>query len=144
MSLPIVLAAGLFFAADTAKDDQTKLQGVWNVVGLEFDGRDVSGEVKDMQFIIKDNVVTVKGDYPEQEKFSKFTFKLDPAAKPGGFDALISMGEEKGAKLPGIYQLEKGKLKLCLRLIGKERPKAFTTESGSTRALIILERAKAK
>jgi len=115
-----------------------------NVIGLEFDGRDVSGEVKDMQFIIKGDVAIVKGDYPESDKYSKFTFKLDPAANPGGFDIVIKAGDEKGAKLPGIYELEKGKLKLCIRLIGKERPKAFDTESGSTRALIILERAKAK
>ena len=125
----VIAASGLLLAADTAKDEQAKLQGTWNVVGLEFDGRDVSGEVKDMQFVIKGDLVSVKGDYPEQDKYSKFTFKLDPKANPKGFDAVISVGDEKGAKLPGIYQLDKDKLKICLRLIGKERPKKFETGS---------------
>jgi uncharacterized protein (TIGR03067 family) len=145
LMIPLAL---LFLAADekkdAAKDEQGKLQGTWNVTAVEFDGQDVSGEVKDMQFVIKDNAVTVKGDYPEQDKYSKFTFTLDPAANPKGFDIVIKAGGEKGAKFPGIYQLEKDKLKLCLRLIGKQRPKNFATEAGSTLALLTLERAKLK
>lgn len=142
MPLPFILAAGLLLAADPAKNDHATLQGTWNVIGLEFDGDDVKDRVKNMQFVIKDHQVSVQGDYPDQDKYSKFTFKLDPAGKPKGFDAIITAGDEKGAKLPGIYQLEKDNLKICLRLLGKERPKEFATQSGSARVVVILERAK--
>lgn len=145
LSIPLVC---LLLAADekkdAAKDVQTKLQGTWNVVGIEFDGRDVSDQVTNMQFVIKGDDVVVKGDYPEQDKYSKFTYKLDPAANPHGFDIVIRAGDEKGAKFAGIYELGKDRLRLCLRLVGKERPKKFETESGSTLALITLGRAKGK
>ncbi len=140
----LLTASGLLLAADAPKGEQAKLQGVWNVVGIEFDGRDVTDEVKDMQFVVKGDSVTVKGDFPEQDKYSQFTYKLDPAASPQGFDITIKAGDEKGARFPGIYQLEKDRLKLCLRLIGKDRPKKFETEAGSTLALITLEQAKGK
>jgi uncharacterized protein (TIGR03067 family) len=71
--------------------------------------------------------------------------KLDPGKNPKQVD-LVSLEENsKGRTLLGIYKLEKGRLRICLRdhrAAEKGRPTEFMAEAGSDQALITLESLK--
>ena len=42
----------------------------------------------------------------------------------------------------GIYQQEGNRLKVCLDLSGKDRPREFKTKSGSNAILLVFKREK--
>ena len=142
----LLLATGLVLGADDAgKDakDQDRIQGSWKVVGLQLEGQEILGDtVKELRLAIKGEMIQPEGDFPENDRYGKFTFKLDPTTKPRIFDATIAAGNDKGTVLEGIYQLEGDKLKLCVRLIGKDRPSDFASKVGSGVVLVTLERIK--
>jgi uncharacterized protein (TIGR03067 family) len=141
----MILAAGLFLAADDPKKDDAKkdldaLQGKWTCVSGEVGGKPTAEEdTKGVEFTVKDDTYTVKkpGD-PEE----KGTIKLDPTKKPKAIDFKILEGNDKGKSQSGVYELEGDTLKLCLALPGKERPKELSTKEGSMSFLIVFKRAK--
>lgn len=92
--------------------------------------------------IFKDDTIAADGDFPDKDKYAKFTYKLDPSTTPKIMDVTITAGEEKGTTFEGIYELDKDKLKICLRILGKERPSEFATKANSNLVLLTLERAK--
>jgi hypothetical protein len=44
--------------------------------------------------------------------------------------------------LEGIYQLERGEWKICLKLNAKDRPGKFETQQGTETVLVTLKREK--
>jgi uncharacterized protein (TIGR03067 family) len=131
MLLPAALAAGLLVAAD-AKDDAAKkdmdaLQGKWQLVSLERDGKSVD--------VPKDAVRVVKGDKytinPRPGVTIEGTFKIDPTTKPKQVDATASAGPNKGKTMMGIYEIDGDTLKICYALPGKDRPTEFGSKEGS-------------
>ena len=142
----LLITSFLLGAAEADKKetrDQEAIQGTWKVVGLRLEGQEILGDsVKEMKLVIKGDTMRPEGDFPEQEKYGKFTFKLDPTTTPKIFDCTLAAGDDKGMVLEGIYQLERDKLKLCVRLIGKERPGKLAAEAGSGLVLATLERIK--
>src|SRR5262245_65584155 len=65
------------------------------------------------------------------------TFKLDPAKKPKAMDVTYDDGPNKGKTNHAIYALQGDTLTICRhQQPARERPKEFTSEAGSDRALI--------
>jgi uncharacterized protein (TIGR03067 family) len=59
------------------------------------------------------------------------THKVDPTKKPKEIDAMDTEGPYKGKTVLGIYKLEKGEFTVCFAPPGKDRPKEFSTKSGT-------------
>jgi uncharacterized protein (TIGR03067 family) len=97
--IAMIVAAGLLLAGDAKEDvakETKKLEGSWKVTSIEFSGQNLLGDmVRDLQIVIKGNQMTVKGDFPEPEKYGKLTIKIDPAANPKHMDVTITTGDDK-------------------------------------------------
>ena len=144
-SLPAILAIGLFLGGDKPNDatkkEIEKLQGTWAVQTVEFDGEKLTEKfITEIKLVVAGDKITVNGNFPEKERYGKFTWKIDPTTMPKVIDLSLS-GEEKNV-LEGIYQLEKDNWKICLKLNPRNRPDKFATQQGSDTVLVNLKREK--
>jgi len=84
----------------------------------------------------------VEGSNTVKKDYGKLTMKLDPSTTPKCVDIVITGGDQKDAVLEGIYELQGDTLKICAKVIGKERPGQFTSPEGSNIVLVVLKREK--
>jgi uncharacterized protein (TIGR03067 family) len=134
-------------AADEPKvgaKDKEALQGLWQGVEMEADGRKApAAALKEFQIrFAGDQIVFTPATDPR-----KHSFAIDPEAKPKAMDLTAGDGPKKGQKLPcAIYKLDGDKLTICLDKEGTagKRPTEFKTAAGDGFALIVLERVKDK
>ncbi len=125
MLLPAALSVGLLTAAD-AKDDAVKkdteaMQGKWQLVSLERDGKTVDVP-KDAVRVVKDDTYTIT---PRPGVTIEGTYKIDPTAKPKTIDITPTTGDNKGKTALGIYEIDGDALKICWAPAGKDRPTEF-------------------
>jgi uncharacterized protein (TIGR03067 family) len=77
----------LFIAgqADPVKTELARLDGVWQVVGHETNGKPASEDHwRQVQFIFKGDQLTFKGDDILSKKVAKIMLVIDPATTPRG------------------------------------------------------------
>jgi uncharacterized protein (TIGR03067 family) len=128
-----VLAVGLLIAAnssggDAAKTELKKLEGTWSMVSGEAKGEKLpESTIKSAKLTIGGDKHTVKVG----EDTIIGTHKLDATTKPKSIDAMDTEGPFKGKTTFGIYKVEKGVFTVCFAPPGKDRPKEFTTKSGT-------------
>jgi uncharacterized protein (TIGR03067 family) len=137
-SLLLVLSAGLVFAAEGGKD-LDKLQGTWDRVSGEVDGKPVPADV------LKNSKLTISGDkytLTMGDEKRGGTLVLDATKKPKAIDIISAAGPNKGKALLGIYELDGDTFKYCLAPPGQERPKEFTAKAGSGQMLYVNKKAK--
>jgi uncharacterized protein (TIGR03067 family) len=131
-----VIAVGAGERLNDAKD----LQGEWQAVDLEAQGKKASAEeVKGFRVLIKDDEIT----FNPRGEGRKSKFKSDPSKTPKAMDLIPQDGPGKGKGVAGIYSLENGQLRLCVRNFGgdpTERPKEFKTQVGDGLSVMTLER----
>jgi uncharacterized protein (TIGR03067 family) len=137
----IVLVLSLLPAANLQKTtpemEGKKLQGNWQVITLETNGKEVSPDDTDrLKVMITGNTMIFKGSTKNEE----MTFMLDPSKKPKEID-LLNPDKTVGTFL-GIYALEGGELKICYGRKEKDRPGEFGTKSGDHRVYLLLRREK--
>jgi len=120
---------GLLFASVViAQDDAKTLEGTYALVGGEVKGEKIPESVlKASSNINKGNTHNVK---MVDESFIG-THKLDPNKTPKEIDSTDTEGPLKGKSYLGIYKLENGVWTVCFAAPGKDRPKEFTTKSGT-------------
>lgn len=117
-----------------AKKEKQNLQGKWQAVAIEADGKKGPEDlVARMTIIFSDDTFTLDIGVK-----TKGTFLLDLANTPKTIDFAFS----KDVVAKGIYILDGDSLKICYAQPGKERPKELTTESGSGHELFVLKRTK--
>ena len=140
----MVLTVGLLIAAAAPKDDDAKkelkkLEGNWAMVSGEDKGTKLPEDT------VKNAKLTIKGD-KHTVKVGEDTFvgthKLDPSAKPKAIDATDTEGRFKGKTTLGIYKLEGDKFTVCFAPPDKERPKEFSTKSGTGQFIHVWKRQK--
>ncbi len=145
----ILLAGSLFtmvFVAARAAmaDDAKDLQGTWRIVSLEANGESKApGEFEGWKFVFEgDQAWHIK---PE-ETGPKLRFKLDAARKPKTIDLIVQEGDDKGKVAPGIYELDRDRLRLCINIFGDPsyRPAEFKTQDRDGAGFAVLERVKGK
>ncbi len=139
----LALLATLAAAAPADKaagptDDHARLQGNWTAVSGEQDGQKLADDA------VKGVRVTFDGDevsfFPKQDK-SRVTFRLESAGTPRGLTMTAQEGPDKGKSIPGIYELQGDRLKLCVALKpGTARPPAFAAPADSGLLLLVLRR----
>jgi uncharacterized protein (TIGR03067 family) len=141
----VAVAVALLLAADETKNDAAKkdleaIQGSWVGVSGEEDGKAVpEGAAKAMELIIKGDKYTFKVNGEEMEQG---TLHLDPAQKPKALDLKITKGDDKGKSQKGLYQIEDGKLKICVSAPEKDRPKELSGKAGNKANLYVFQRSK--
>jgi uncharacterized protein (TIGR03067 family) len=142
MRVSILASFGLFIAssliAADPKDDAEKelknLKGVYVMASGEEKGE----KLPDM--IVKTATLTVEGDEHTVKIGDQTiigTHKLDPNKKPKEMDSSDTEGPFKGKTYLGIYKFEDGVFTVCFAAPGKDRPKEFTTKSGTGELLHI-------
>jgi uncharacterized protein (TIGR03067 family) len=140
----LTLAIGLLIAADAPKDDATTkdskgVEGSWVMVSGEAKGEKLLADVvKNAKLTIKADQHTVKvGD----DTFIG-THKLNATTDPKKIDSMDTEGPFKGKTALGIYKLEGDEFTVCFAPPGKDRPKEFTTRSGTGEILHVWNRKK--
>jgi uncharacterized protein (TIGR03067 family) len=138
-----LLAVGLLVAADRPKaDDATKelkeLAGTWTLVSEVADGEERDADyLKKIKWIINED-----GTWKVLEDGKvKYRGKLavDPAKKPKTIDSTLA-GDQEGTVVLSIYELKEDSLKHCFA-VGKDRPTAFESKSGSGYTNSVFKRA---
>jgi uncharacterized protein (TIGR03067 family) len=130
---------------DAAKKELAKLEGGWQVVSGEEDGKPAGDYVVEhLKWEFKGDRLTFKGIEPLTEIASKLTVKIDPSTNPKCIDFKVDVGSEKGHTLEGIYEWKGDELKVCLfvSFTERNRPLEFETKEGSNRATFVLKRQK--
>ena len=135
----LALAAGLLVGADDAKDELKKLEGTWTMASGEKDGKALAEQtIKGAKLVFKGGQHDVKvGD-----DIFKGTHKVDPSQKPKTIDATDTDGPFKGKTVYGIYEVDGDTFKVCFAAPGKDRPKEFSTKSGTGHILHVWKREK--
>src|SRR2546423_8142348 len=130
---------GAVAAADETgvKQELAALRGTWYFTAQEVDG------MRMREGMLKLSRIEVDGD-----GFTTFTpegtykgqFSVDPARSPKTIDMKFSEGPEAGGTCRGIYELEKGRWKLCLMMRGEGRPREFGAAAGRRQGFGAVER----
>jgi uncharacterized protein (TIGR03067 family) len=142
-ALTLLLSSGSLPAADDAKADAVKkelakLQGTWQLVSAETDGKkDPEEQVKKIRVVIKGSQHSVY--FGDKAVVENVRFDLDPTKKPKTTDDTL----EDGRVIRGIYELDGDTLRSCVGGIGKQRPTEFTAKAGSGQTLRIFRRVRA-
>jgi len=135
--LPVVAGA----QDDAVKKDTKRLQGVWEVTKLVYNGSDFFAKgMAGFDFEFKGNEAVVLGNEKVRKEYARLRFQLIPNSTPPIMDLSITFGLQKDAKVEGIYDLKEKELKLCVRVFGNERPTEFASPAGSSIAYLILRK----
>jgi uncharacterized protein (TIGR03067 family) len=125
---------------DAAKKDLEKLQGNWQLISMERDGKKTPQEdAKKITLTIQGNKFVLRKD---GEVISEGTMSLDPTRKPKEIDETITTGPNKGKVFSAIYEIDDEHHKICFAAAGKERPTAFSSLPGSGQLLQVWKREK--
>ena len=117
--------------------DLEQLQGRWQIVALEVDGREVSKDsFADARIIIDGD------DYATAGMGASYSGKilLDQTSHPKKFDLNFSDGPHAGKAALGLYLLDRDQWTICVGFAGYERPVDFRTSPQSGHALETLRR----
>jgi uncharacterized protein (TIGR03067 family) len=124
---------------DAAEKDLKALQGAWVVESLEYDGEDVSRDYP-LALTFQGAEATLEGNDDVRKEYAKIAVKLDAGTQPKGIDVTVARGTQKGLVLEGIYEVDAKRLRLCVKVVGKDRPSAFKAPAGAGIALVTLKR----
>jgi RNA polymerase sigma factor (sigma-70 family) len=109
----LAIAVLFFTRARETRPDTELLQGTWNATNVWVNGQKLPGEGVDIAFT--GERVTLR--FPGMPPLSP-TFRIDPSKDPKE----INFDLPGGVTWPGIYQLERDRLQLCINLLAGERP----------------------
>jgi uncharacterized protein (TIGR03067 family) len=122
--------------SDTADADGKKLKGKWKVVSLAVDGMK-QDEVPNHRLTFADGTFVLEIDGQER---ANGTYRLDAAAKPKVLDLVFTEGIHAGDTMPGIFEWDGDRLKLCAGAPKGDRPKDFNSPDGSGHRLMVFEK----
>ena len=141
----LVATAGLLSAAYAPADkaatkEYARIEGTWNLVSLQMDGKKMPEKsFKGTQLICKGRDFT----FVQGKESLKGTFKVDVSKTPRQMDATFTNGPEAGKTALCIFELTDDTYRICVALVGKPRPTAFASKAGTGHVLEVFKRAKA-
>ena len=118
-------------------DELEKLQGIWKIVALEVEGKEMAAAM-----FAGASIAIEADNFSTTSMGATFTGKVtcEAAENVSTIDITFTAGPHAGQKSLGIYQLAGDTWKLCLGLAGYDRPQEFATAPGSGHALESLRR----
>jgi uncharacterized protein (TIGR03067 family) len=133
-----VFAVALMVAAGT-QDDSSKLNGMWVLVRGEQEGKSLpENTIQGIKLVMdSDKHTLIVGN----DKMVS-THHLDPTTTPKSIDAKATEGPYKDKALLGIYRIQGDEFTVCFAAPGKERPKSFTSKSGTGTFVHVWKRQK--
>lgn len=114
------------------------MEGTWEFVALEIDGRTVSPAMTTSSRILMDGD-RFRTESPEATY--EGVFGIDVEAEPHHIDIDFVAGPEAGNRNMGIFRLNGDALEICLDMTGRSRPTEFRTTANSGHACEVLRRA---
>jgi uncharacterized protein (TIGR03067 family) len=117
------------------KSDLERLQGNWDIVGLEMEGRKMPAmggkiSVKGERFTTSGMGATYEGKV-----------EVNSNQSPKVINLIFDSGPEEGGASLGIFEFEDDDTwKICLTTQGGDRPMAFSTQPGTGHAFEVLKR----
>jgi len=133
----VMLAACLLVAASTSKAESSKPEGCWRLQSGEVAGKEIPDQ------IIKQARAAIFGDQHTVNMVAEVilgSHKIDSSKQPPTIDATDTAGPFAGKTTLGIYEIKGDQFKVCFAEPGKERPKEFTTKSGTGHLLHVWNR----
>jgi len=130
-------------AEDALKRDRRRLEGIWQVVGVEVDGNKAGDDdAKKLKIIFgADGTWSLNS---EDREVSQGTSLIAPLKKPSTIDFTVTLGNDVGKQFPGIYEVDEDSLKICAATTGIDHPADFTSPAGKQWILIQLKREPKK
>jgi uncharacterized protein (TIGR03067 family) len=118
----------------------TALQGEWQFVSLQVDGRDMPAELFTTGRLMMDG-----SRFRKEGEDANYDgeFSIDVEAEPHRIDIEFTEGPEAGNSCFGIFELNGDQLRMCIGVVGASRPVAFKSAKGSGHALERLRRVSA-
>jgi uncharacterized protein (TIGR03067 family) len=135
LTVTIAFHATGVLADDASEKEVQRIQGRWKPIKIE--GRN-PGKVDGLTVTIKGDAIVLEG---ATEKPLRFTYKLQPSAKPKAIDITFELGT-----LLGVYELDEDTLKVCYSELQEsqkgKRPAELSATAGSMRYFWVLKREK--
>ena len=125
---------------EKAENDRDRLQGTWDSVSTESNGKAIP--LANFPLTIEGNRFTMGDRGLNWGNPLHGTFTLDPEKQPKAIDLVQDWGipGQRPQRVPAIYELNGGTLKICSADPGHKRPTDFTTKPGSGRVLMVYRR----
>ena len=123
---------------DEAKKGLALLEGVWKFASVEVEGKKQAGlpfETNKMVLGRDGRTIIVQGP-----RITRGSLKVDPAQTPKHYDTTVPQGPGKTQQIPGIYELERDTLKVCMPLRDPVRPTELASKPDSGHILFVFER----
>ena len=138
--LPALLGTLVFAVADPPVSDLDRLQGTWTLISMEREGEPVPAEdLKGSTVVYEGNRMSLR----DGERIRRRGIvTLASERKPSAVNTWDQDGPYEDQTVPGIYELQGDTLRLCFARPGRERPKAFTTKSGTGVLLCVYKKRK--
>lgn len=129
---------------DSISQEVQKLNGTWNVVSSQTDGKDFTARLKGFQYLFDGQFIKLmdangKPVLRSDNKPDERPFLINVLTNPKTMDMTIQIKSKSFMSL-GIYRLDGDELMLCFSEPGSPRPTAFQSKDGTT--LITLKRVK--
>jgi uncharacterized protein (TIGR03067 family) len=123
----------------SAGDEINRLQGTWQVVGIEADGTAVPSE-----YITNIVAVIAGSNYRviNNDKVDRGVLTIVPSETPRQMDIRPTLGDNAGRTMPGIYELGPDSLKVCFAQEGTKRPASFSTADDASFLLMTYKRKR--
>ena len=113
---------------EVAREDLKKLQGTWDRVSMELEGKQLPAEM------IKGWTAAYEGDRltlrTKDGVYRHGIVTLDPSRTPKATNTWDADGPFADQTVPGIYEINGDTMKVCFAKPGQKRPTEFTTKKG--------------
>jgi uncharacterized protein (TIGR03067 family) len=119
----------LVLAAEPPASDLDRLQGTWTLSSMEREGEAApADELQGSTVVYEGNRMSLRdGDRVRRRGI----ITLAPERTPKAINTWDQDGPYEDQTVPGIYELEGDTLRICFARPGQDRPKQFTTKSGT-------------
>lgn len=139
LGILLLLGAGGGDDADKKKE-LAKFGGEWALHELTYNGEDHTK--LNFTVVFKGDEATIKGNDDVKKEYAKIKIKIDPTTNPKILDITVADGSQTDAKMEGIYDFKDGKLRMCVKVFGNDRPSEFSSPADSSIVLMVLKKAE--
>jgi uncharacterized protein (TIGR03067 family) len=116
-------------AREAAREDLKKLEGQWDRVVMELEGKSWPAEM------IAGWTATYEGDRltlrVNGKAYRESIVTLDPSRSPRAMNSWDQDGPAADQTVPGIYEIDGDRVRVCFAKPGSKRPTEFTTNKGT-------------